>query len=67
MNLKNIILKFYHKNRCIKFLRIAENMAKQAIARFEKIDVLVNNAGITKDSLLLRMTPEDFDKVINTI
>ena len=42
-----------------------ENMAKQAIARFEKIDVLVNNAGITKDSLLLRMTPEDFEKVIN--
>lgn len=42
-----------------------ENMAKQAIARFEKIDVLVNNAGITKDSLLLRMTPEDFKKVIN--
>ena len=42
-----------------------ENMAKQAIAKFEKIDVLVNNAGITKDSLLLRMTPEDFDKVIN--
>ena len=42
-----------------------ENMAKQAIARFEKIDVLVNNAGITKDSLLLRMTPEYFEKVIN--
>ena len=42
-----------------------ENMAKQAIARFGKIDVLVNNAGITKDSLLLRMTPEDFEKVIN--
>ena len=42
-----------------------ENMAQQAIAKFEKIDVLVNNAGITKDSLLLRMTPEDFEKVIN--
>ena len=42
-----------------------ENMAKQAIARFGKIDVLVNNAGITKDSLLLRMTSEDFEKVIN--
>ena len=42
-----------------------ENMAKQAIAKFGKIDVLVNNAGITKDSLLLRMTPEDFEKVIN--
>ena len=42
-----------------------ENMAKQAIAKFGKIDVLVNNAGITKDSLLLRMTPVDFEKVIN--
>ena len=42
-----------------------ENMAKQAIAKFGKIDVLVNNAGITKDSLLLRMTQDDFEKVIN--
>lgn len=30
-----------------------------------RIDVLVNNAGITKDGLLLRMTPEDFNHVIN--
>ena len=30
----------------------------------EKIDVLVNNAGITKDTLLMRMSEEDFDKVI---
>ena len=42
-----------------------ENMVKLAIEKFNKIDVLVNNAGITKDSLLLRMTPEDFEKVIN--
>ncbi len=31
-----------------------------------KIDVLVNNAGITQDTLLMRMTDEQFDKVINT-
>ena len=30
------------------------------------VDVLVNNAGITKDNLLLRMSPEDFDSVIQT-
>ncbi len=30
------------------------------------IDVLVNNAGITRDNLLLRMSEEDFDEVINT-
>lgn len=42
-----------------------ENMIKKAIEKFEKIDVLVNNAGITKDNLILRMTKEDFDKVID--
>lgn len=42
-----------------------ENMVKQAIEKFGKVDVLVNNAGITKDGLLMRMKEEDFDKVIN--
>jgi len=42
-----------------------ENMVKQAIEKFGRIDVLVNNAGITKDSLLMRMKEEDFDKVIS--
>ena len=32
--------------------------------KFSRIDVLVNNAGITKDNLLLRMSEDDFDKVI---
>ena len=41
-----------------------ENAVKQAIEKFGKIDVLVNNAGITKDTLLMRMKEEDFDKVI---
>ena len=42
-----------------------ENMVKEAIEKFGRIDVLVNNAGITKDALLMRMKEEDFDKVIN--
>ena len=31
---------------------------------FGKVDILVNNAGITNDKLMMRMSPEDFDKVI---
>ena len=39
---------------------------KAAIAHFGKLDVLVNNAGITKDNLLLMMKEEEFDRVIAT-
>lgn len=41
-----------------------DNVVKKAIEKFGKIDVLVNNAGITRDTLLMRMKEEDFDKVI---
>lgn len=43
----------------------AEKITKETINEFKKIDVLVNNAGITKDMLLLRMKEEDFKNVIN--
>ena len=43
-----------------------ENFVKQVIERFGQIDVLVNNAGITKDMLLMRMKKEDFNQVIDT-
>ena len=42
-----------------------ENFVKQVIEKFGKIDVLVNNAGITKDMLLMRMKKEDFEQVID--
>ncbi|MFN3298018.1 3-oxoacyl-ACP reductase FabG [Caldimonas sp.] len=40
-------------------------MADAALARFGRIDVLVNNAGITQDARLQKMTLEQFDRVID--
>lgn len=43
----------------------AQALVDQVLADFETLDVLVNNAGITKDNLLMRMAEADFDSVIN--
>ncbi|MGL4570886.1 MAG: 3-oxoacyl-[acyl-carrier-protein] reductase [Clostridium sp.] len=40
-------------------------MVKCSKEKFGNIDIMVNNAGITKDTLILRMKEEDFDKVID--
>ena len=42
-----------------------ERFVKEIIEKYGKIDVLVNNAGITKDTLLMRMNKEDFNTVID--
>lgn len=39
---------------------------EEVLAKFERIDVLVNNAGITRDGLFMRMSAENWDAVINT-
>jgi 3-oxoacyl-[acyl-carrier protein] reductase len=41
------------------------NMVKETQAQFKTIDLLVNNAGITRDNLILRMSEADFDDVID--
>lgn len=41
-----------------------KKMVDDVVAEFGRIDVLVNNAGITRDNLLMKMTEEDFDAVI---
>lgn len=42
----------------------AKRMVNQAIEELGSVDVLVNNAGITQDTLMLKMTEEDFEKVL---
>ena len=44
----------------------SSKLVDDVISDFGKIDVLVNNAGIKKDNLLMRMDKEDFDSVVNT-
>ena len=43
----------------------AQQLSKDVMDDFGSIDVLVNNAGITKDGLLMRMSEEDFDSVMS--
>ena len=42
----------------------AQRMVKTAVDKFGKIDIVVNNAGILRDTIFHRMTPEEFDAVV---
>jgi 3-oxoacyl-[acyl-carrier protein] reductase len=41
-----------------------EDMINKTLDKFQKIDILINNAGITRDALIVRMSEQDFDSVI---
>ena len=43
----------------------SETLVDEVVKEFGKIDVLVNNAGITRDTLLMRMSEQQWDEVIN--
>lgn len=49
----------------VSSLASVENLFNDVVERFGGIDVLINNAGITKDALLMRMSEEDWDTVLN--
>lgn len=43
----------------------AQQLVDNVLSHFETVEILINNAGITKDNLLMRMGEADFDKVMN--
>ena len=43
-----------------------QTLCAQILADFTRVDILVNNAGVTKDGLSMRMSPDDWDTVIET-
>lgn len=42
----------------------AEKLVADVLNEFETIDIVINNAGVTRDNLLMRMSEDDFDKVV---
>jgi 3-oxoacyl-[acyl-carrier protein] reductase len=70
---KNAIDEEYFNSKNIKHhkcdvadIKAVSELVDAIVKEFGKIDVLVNNAGITKDGLLMRMSEEDWDAVIDT-
>ena len=70
-NLQQLIISQYHTD-CLIFTgdtgdyHQLEAMISETIARFHHIDVLVNNAGISYIGLLTDMSPDDWQRIVNT-
>ena len=63
LNKMNIWAKVYISNAA-KFDE-TQSLVNQILSDFSKVEILVNNAGITKDTLLMRMSEDQWDAVIN--
>lgn len=50
----------------ISQFEVAKELVADVVSRFGRVDVLINNAGITRDGLIMRMTEDDFNQVIQT-
>jgi 3-oxoacyl-[acyl-carrier protein] reductase len=61
---KGVKAKAYRSNAGV--FAESETLVNDVVKEFGTVDICVNNAGISKDNLLLRMTPEQWDEVINT-
>lgn len=59
----NVKANFYKVD--ISNYKQVEESVKKVLDDFKKTDIIVNNAGITQDSLLLRMQPDQWNKVLN--
>lgn len=57
--------KIFYKVLDISQTNLVEIALNEIIADFEEIDVLVNNAGIVKDNFLIKMTEEEWDRVLD--
>src|SRR5260370_30990352 len=59
-------LPIYWSMADVSKVREADALIKSAIDQFGKIDILINNAGLTRDNLIMMMKEEDWDVVIDT-
>src|SRR6187431_1563619 len=59
---KGVQAKAYRSNASI--MEDCESLVSDVMTNFGKVDICVNNAGISKDNLLLRMTTEQWDEVM---
>jgi len=62
LTFKGIKVKAYRSNAAD--FDAANKLVEDVISDFESLDILINNAGITKDNLLMRMGEADFDEVV---
>ncbi|QCR32213.1 3-oxoacyl-ACP reductase FabG [Lysinibacillus sp. SGAir0095] len=69
---KELEINFRQQGKEVLFVQVdvatnesVKDMVAQVLANYEKIDILINNAGITRDAMLVKMTEQDFDRVLD--